>query len=130
MMSLQTMRDLTAQAARRAAARHEKPAFWLRSKGALNKKLPFFGDYSPEGFDVMHPRELVIPSTVRESVVLTPICADGYLEIDSSGWGGAYEPVLLQDEFQELAKANPDIGWAIVEAGQFQAVLACYRKGA
>lgn len=127
MMSLQTMRDLSAQATRRAAARNEKPAFWLRSKAALNKVMPFFGDYEPKGFERVHPRELVIPSTVRESVVLDPICVDGYLEADSSGWGAANEPVLLQGEFRALAESNPDIGWAIAEAGQFQAVLACYR---
>jgi hypothetical protein len=45
MMSLSTMLAMREQAARRSQRNHTKPAFWMRSRGALNKAVPFVGDY-------------------------------------------------------------------------------------
>jgi len=121
------MLPMREDAARKARRNHIKPAYWLRSKGALNKAVPFIGDYRPEDFEPVEPETLAIPEGVRPWVVTDPICNLPYLEVDISGWGSPEEPVLTQDEFLALAAANPDIGWALVEVGQFQGVVGAFR---
>jgi len=127
MMSLGTMLSMREDAARKARRNHIKPAYWLRSKGALNKVVPFIGDYRPEDFELVEPETLAIPESVRPWVVTDPICSPPYLEVDISGWGNPEEPVLTSQEFLALAAANPDIGWALVEVGQFQGVVGAFR---
>jgi len=127
MMSLQTMLSMRDDAARKARRNHTKPAYWMRSKGALNKAVPFIGDYRPEDFNLVDNEALVIPEDVRPWVVKDPICNPPYLEVDISGWGSPEEPVLTFQEFLALAEANPDIGWAFVEVGQFQGVVGAFR---
>lgn len=127
MMSLGTMLSMREEAARKARRNHTKPAYWLRSKGALNKAVPFIGDYRPEDFDVVDRATLVVPDDVSSRKVHDAICQAPYLEVDISGWGSPEEPVLTQGEFLALAEANPDTGWALVEAGQFQGVVGAFR---
>lgn len=127
MMSLETMLSLREDAARKAGRNHVKPAYWLRSTGALNKPIPFIGDYRPEDFELVEPKALAIPDGVPTYKVLTPICNHPYLEMDISGWGAPFEPVLTRLEFLALAEANPDVGWALVEVGRFQGVVGAFR---
>jgi hypothetical protein len=127
MMSLSTMLSMREDAARKARRNHTKPAYWLRSKGALNKPVPFIGDYRPEDFELVDNTALAIPESVPACKVLAPICTLPYLEVDISGWGDPAEPVLTRDEFLVLAEANQDIGWALVEVGQFQGVVGAFR---
>ena len=127
MMSLGTMLSMREEAARRARRNHTKPAYWLRSKGALSKAVPFIGDYRPGDFDVVDRETLVVPDDVSPWKVHDAICQAPYLEVDISGWGSPEEPVLTSQEFLALAAANPDIGWALVEVGQFQGVVGAFR---
>lgn len=127
MMSLGTMLSMREDAARKARRNHTKPAYWLRSEGALNKPVPFIGDYRPEDFDLVDRTTLVVPQDVPAWKVHDSIATAPYIEVDTSGWGDPAEPVLTRDEFLVLAEANPDIGWALVEVGQFQGVVGAFR---
>ncbi|MCU0842893.1 MAG: hypothetical protein MUC79_14430 [Thiobacillaceae bacterium] len=104
-----------------------RPAYWMRSKGALNKAVPFIGDYRPEDFDLVDRATLVVPEDVPASKVHDAICDAPYIEVDTSGWGTPAEMVLTSQEFLRVAAANPDIGWALVEVGQFQGVVGAFR---
>ena len=46
----------------------------------------------------------------------------------SSGFSGKNEPALAFDEIVDLVMAMPKVGWAIVEAGQFQVVVGAFRR--
>lgn len=127
MMSLRTMLSMREQAARRSQRNRVKPAYWMRSRGALNKAIPFIGDYRPEDFELVDRTTLVVPEGVPTWLVHDAICAAPYIEVDTSGWGTKGEPVLTIEEFLRVAEANPDIGWALVEVGQFQGVVGAFR---
>lgn len=127
MMSLGTMLSMREDAARKARRNHTKPAYWMRSQGALNKPVPFIGDYRPEDFELVDRETLVVPEDVPAWKVHYAICDAPYLEVDISGWGTPSEMVLTSAEFLRLAESNPDIGWALVEVGQFQGVVGAFR---
>ena len=127
MMSLSTMLSMREEAARKARRNHTKPAFWLRSEGALNKAIPFIGDYRPEDFELVDRETLVVPEDVPAWKVHGGIATAPYIEVDISGFGAPYEGALTPGEFLKVAEANPDIGWALVEVGQFQGVLGAFR---
>jgi hypothetical protein len=46
--------------------------------------------------------------------------------VDASGFGGDDEPALTVTQFEQYAQAHPEYYYGIVEAGQFQVVLATY----
>ena len=87
------------------------------------RNIPFLGKtedgepYVPAGWkrvDVKPPRPLG--------------CDDGYLFVDNSYCGSEDEPALSAREFVEFIYANKHLGYGIVEAGQFQVVVACYER--
>lgn len=127
MVSIRDQLALREEAARRASKNRVRPAYWVRSKGALNKVIPFIGDYRPEDFELVNRETLVVPEDVPPWKVHDAICDAPYLEVDTPGWGSESEPVLTQSEFLRVAESNPDIGWALVEVGQFQGVIGAFR---
>lgn len=109
MMSAQQMNRLADDAAKRAKRNAIKPS---------RENIPFLGDYVPKGF-----RRVDAPNPPREMG-----CEDGYLFVDGSGWGAPNEPALTQEEFLAYKDANPTLLFGIVEAGQFQVVVATYER--
>jgi hypothetical protein len=99
----------------------------MRSRGTLNKTLPFIGDYRPEDFDLVDRETLVVPEDVSAWKVRDAICDAPYIEVDTSGWGSSDELALTSQEFLRVAETNPDIGWALIEVGQFQGVVGAFR---
>lgn len=129
MMSLDTLRRMSAEAAIRCSRRSTLPALPMAS-GRLNKAIPFFGDYRPQGWGLVDRATLVVPETVPAWKVHDSICQAPYVEVDTSGWGADYEPVLTRYEFLAVVAANPNVGWGLVEQGQFQGVVGAFRRSA
>lgn len=127
MMSLNTMLSMRENAARKARRNRVRPAYWLRSKCALSKAVPFIGDYRPEDFELIEREALKVPEGVLPWKVRQGLAQAPYIEVDTSGWGSPEELALTQGEFLKVAEANPDIGWALVEVGQFQGVVGAFR---
>lgn len=127
MMSLSTMLAMRREAEVKSQRNHTKPAFWLHHAQRLNKKVPFIGDYRPEDFGLVDRESLAVPENVPAWKVHDSICDAPFVEVDLSGWGADYEPALTREEFLAVARVNPDVGWALVEVGQFQGVVGAFR---
>ena len=109
MMSLSTIREISAKAARKAAREHKTPLLVeLDDMDNLYEHLramPFIGDYVPKGFVKV-----------------------GEFFVDATGFGSPGEPALTQQEFLRRVKVGH--GYAITEQGQFQVYVGEYqRKG-
>lgn len=115
-MSAQQMNRLADEAAARAARRNTKPV--KVTSLDQSRKIPFLGDFVPAGFKRVDAAD---PGRWTGA-------AEGYIEVDASGFGSDREPALTQSEFEAYAKAHPEYFFGIVEAGQFQVVLATYQK--
>lgn len=114
MMSLQAIQAESASAARKAA-REKKTPFMLWPQDVARMKteiadgrlpaipFPFIGSYVPKGW-----REV-----------------ERYF-VDASGFGREGEPALTVRQFVE--KLEPDYGYAITEAGQFQVYVGKFEK--
>ncbi len=106
MMSGEQIRSIASKFARKARRLGTRPLV-IRSRDNLialrggTKKIPFLGDYVPEGF---------------------------YLEeelfVDSSGFGRPGEAAMTQEQF--LDKLEIGKGYAIREAGEFQVYVGVY----
>ena len=119
MMDLQTMREREDEAAAGAKDQELEPA--EAEEGILNlwkegkvptpiEGIPFLGDYVPPGWEEVPFDD---PAQPR-------------LFVDTSGFGGDGEPALTQDQFFKRLEAG--YGYAIVEAGQFQAYVARFKR--
>jgi hypothetical protein len=83
--------------------------------------LPFLGTYCPPGWrpalweedKVKKPGRWVYATSHEEVLV----------EADSSGFGSRNEPALTFPELGDYVMEHRDLGWAIVESGQFQVVV-------
>lgn len=83
--------------------------------------LPFLGDYLPAGWrparwvedEVEKPRRWVYATSNAEV----------FVEVDSSGFGSRSEPALTFEELGQYVMEHRDLGWAIVESGEFQVVV-------
>lgn len=112
MMSLQTIRDVQAEAAERAAREGMKPfVTWPEDLGRIRAKgtfpFPFLGDYVPQGW----------------------VLEDTYF-VDGTGMGYESEPAMTIPNFLRVLEEFVGNGWAIREAGQFQVVIGRYTKEA
>jgi hypothetical protein len=138
MMDSATIAHLCRQAARKAAREHRLPLLVEAEdcvspavlREHLERGIPNFGDYRPKGWEVVPRVELKSPESWSPNRLRYLGCDDDYVFVDSSGWGGRGEPALGQSEFFELVAANPGLGWATVEAGQFQVVVGAFRRAA
>lgn len=105
MMSLQSIKQANRERAAEAAAENLTPYVYFDTNEVdAHEGFPFphLGDYEPYGWEL-----------VDEHFV------------DATGLGSANEPALTVNAFRELIKseirnAESTLGWAIVEAGQFQ----------
>ena len=114
MMSAYQMNQMADEAAKRAKRNALKPQHF----NPEGDRIPFLGDYVPRGF-----KRVEAPDCGRWTGA-----AEGYLEVDSSGFGSDTEPALTQFEFAEYAEKHPQLLYGIVEAGQFQVVLATFER--
>lgn len=134
MMSLQMINELSRSAARRAARRGAIPLI-IEAEDVRDDRvesmlrgIPNFGDYRPRGWRVVRRAALTLPEGWRRSRLDSLGCDDDYVFVDKSGFGAPDEPALTFGEFCELVSANPGLGWAFVEEGQFQIVVAAFRR--
>jgi hypothetical protein len=109
MMSLSTIRQLSREAAERAADQGKRPylveqediEYWR------DRQVPFpfpnLGDYVPDGWEQVD----------------TLFC-------DSSGWGAPGEPALTREQLLDVLE--PGFGYAVIEAGQFQVYLGKFKR--
>jgi len=110
-MSPEAIRDLSQEAARKAAAEHLVPYIvWpddLRNwKAGLGFPLPFpfIGDHEPEGYE--------------------PI--GDALFVDTSGLGDPGEPALTSSQLIDRIQVGK--GYALTTLGQFQGYLQTYER--
>ena len=110
MMSPAAIRNISRQAAARAARNHQTPFMMeqedLDETERVLRHIPFLGNYLPKGFEKV----------------------DEYF-VDSSGFGEEGEPALTFRQFCAKVQQNGSgYGYAITEAGQFQVYVGVYGK--
>lgn len=108
MMSLATIKAVNREHAQEAA-RNGRTPFVYFSVVEVDQTdgfpFPFFGDYRPDGWEMV----------------------DTHF-VDATGWGTEDEPALTVEQFRRVIRdsigdhaANREtVGWAVIEAGQFQ----------
>ena len=112
MWSLETLDYLNRQAARKARRGKREPQVVSAEEIDNFPPFPFphLGPYVPAGWERVE---------------------DATWFSDSTGWGRSDEPALtveqLKNELRQYVAENPDHGFAIVEAGQFQLYVGAYR---
>ena len=113
MMSLETIRRMSATQARKSAAAGRLP-LGVESDDLLSdevllrhvRHIPNLGDRTPRGFTKVED-----------------------LFVDASGFGGDNEPALSQGQFLAKVKANgPGFYYSICETGQFQVYIRVMTK--
>jgi len=111
----------------RKAKRHGKAPHFLSALGddAIRTecaRIPFLGDYVPNGYERVHVGETFGGNYGYGT-------ADhAHLFVDSSGFGGRGELAMTVSQFAEFVQRHPGYGYGIIEAGQFQIVLGVYRR--
>ena len=109
MMDTATIRDFQRQAAQRAARQNKVPYVPFDESDIDEKKLsiPNLGNYCPKGYKMIDD-----------------------VMVDSSGFGSPGEPALTMGEFLDRMrndlKEKKNLGYAIVEEGQFQVVVGVF----
>ena len=118
MMSLASIKQQNREVAARAAQEGMEPFVYFDVdevgepiEGSLFP-FPFIGDYRPEGWTLV----------------------DEHFA-DASGFGGDNEPALSVPQLVDLIKdrlreSDVTVGWAIIEAGQFQVYVGEFRRSA
>lgn len=116
MMSPSYIRQIAREAAETAAEQGQEPFVYFNAEEAIHDsvRIPFLGDYVPEGWE-----------TIGDP-----------LFVDSSGFGSASEPALTREQYRaavaeriETARSEGyTSGFAVVEAGQFQVYVQEYRQ--
>lgn len=113
MMSLASIRELSREAAAKAARTNRKPIV-IENDDLVSfddfvrfiKWAPFIGDFVHDEWEMTDT-----------------------LFVDSSGFGSEHEPALTHRQLYTVAKENgAGIGYAIIETGQFQLYLGVYKK--
>jgi hypothetical protein len=111
MMGHAEIRYQSTLAAVRAAKERKAPYTpWPQDLASLDAfqrsvRVPFLGDYLPDGWK----------RSERDDAF-----------VDTSGFGSESEPALTQDGLRQWMR--PGYGYAVTEAGQFQAYVAEYEK--
>ena len=114
MMSAYQMNKMADDAAKRAKRNTLKPVKFTDFD--QKDQIPFLGDYVPRGFKRVDAADAPFTGA-----------AEGYIEVDSSGFGADDELAFSMRQFADYAAAH-DYFYGIVEAGQFQIVLATYER--
>jgi hypothetical protein len=131
MMSPETIRSLSRQAARRSRELGVEPlVVHDHDRGVLSEHLrhiPNLGDRVPRGWKRVPARTLC--SSSRGLVPFSGPEAEHFIEVDASGWGSPGELALTFGEFCQWASEAPgENAYAIVEEGQFQVVIGVFRR--
>lgn len=113
MLSGRAIRAANMEAAERAAEADAKPFVYFEADEVDEWgrfPFPYLGDYRPEGWELV----------------------DTHF-VDSSGFGRTDEPALTQGQFRELVKQRirmspVTLGWAVIEAGEFQVFVGEFRR--
>jgi len=116
MMSLDTIRAMSAEAGVKAAKYSKQPkTFWDRDikdaeaqvdNGIVPqavRAIPDLGDYVPEGWEMLDQ-----------------------LFVDATGFGQEGELAMTLKQF--VHKLEPDVGYGIVQAGQFQVYIGVFKR--
>lgn len=127
MMSSEQIARLADEAAARAERKNTRPRVFGSGK-MLPGQVPFIGTYRPADWQLVEREELELPSSITRQRLMWLAAKEPYLMVDASGFGARDEPALTIGEFGDLVKANANLGWAVVEAGQFQVVVGAFRK--
>jgi hypothetical protein len=112
MWSLEMIEHLNQQAAKKARRQHNEPTVPTQEEIESYPPFPFpqLGPYVSPGWERVEGPEWFV---------------------DSSGFGGDDEPALSVRQFKDVLRRyvtdNPDHGFAIVEAGQFQLYVNAFR---
>lgn len=124
MMSAEFIRSESERHARKAKRNGAVPCFLtgLGDDAIRDARIPFLGDYVPRGFVRVNVGETFGAHHGAGTL------GHAYLLVDSSGWGSPGELAMTFHQFGEFAQRNPSHGYAIAEAGQFQVVLAVYKR--
>ena len=119
MLDYSQIKSMAQEAAERAELEGVKPTsifdLDLHSRNLFPLPVPFLGDYVPEGWEIL-------PDQQGEQQSL--FC-------DSSGFGSENEPAMsvnqLVRKLEQYAQGDNNIGFGIIEAGEFQVVIGLYR---
>jgi hypothetical protein len=112
MWSLEVIDYLNQKAARKARRQHKEPIVPTLDEIENYPPFPFphLGPFVPEGWEQVE---------------------DAVWFVDSTGWGHDDEPALSVEQFKDVLRQyiadNPDHGFGIIEAGQFQLYVAAFR---
>lgn len=115
MMGIETIRQMNAERAAEAAERGLKPYVFdgVAEVDALTSfPFPHIGDHRPEDWTYVHKHF-----------------------VDATGLGHDDEPALSASQFKRLIrksveKNGSNVGFAIIEAGQFQVYVGEFRRDA
>jgi hypothetical protein len=130
MLGPETIRNMSDVAAWRAAEEGKEPLIVWQAEDL--RHAPFLGDYIPAGWrrarwdeGIPKPQRWVYAINYDEACV----------EVDASGFGASDEPALTWDELATYATTVQaatalDVGWALIEVGQLQAVLGIFVRDA
>lgn len=131
MMSLGTIRSLSDEIAREAAARKAEPYVpWDAEEVRGYERFPFpnLGSHCPDEWERAHE----YPPT--ENKYSGADGTDGTWFVDKGGWGSAGEPAMTAAELRASLAAyvegHPGHGFAIIEEGQFQLYVAAFCRAA
>lgn len=134
MMSAETVRNMSRQAARRSQREGVVPLLveekHLEADVILRrhlKSVPFIGNRVPRGWRLLNASVLL-----GSEDKCVPIWPDEkrrrhYMQVDSSGFGAPDEYAFTAEQFYAaVRKIGPLRGYAIVEQGQFQVVVGVF----
>ena len=130
MISVETAREMSREAAIKAAKAKQVPYyFWPEDESTDIAEqlhgLPMLGDYCPPGWERVDLEN--IGEYPSHGVYGGDNSDYGAYMVDSSGFGPD-ERSLTIEELIERVKKHLDVAYAIVEAGEFQVKIGCFRK--
>lgn len=103
MMSAAAIRQLSEEAAAKAAELEQEPMVAFMDGDEAIMRMPNLGDYRPKGWKLIEE-----------------------LFVDKSGWGSDSEPALSSGQF--MAKVKEGLGYALIQEGQFQVYIGVFEK--
>jgi len=119
MWSLDTIKDMNAEAGRAARGKEPHvPESEEEIEGYPPFPFPNLGDYEPPGWKEVeeHPE------------------GEGAIMVDHSGFGTPGERADTPEQFRarllRLYRADPTLGYGIVEVGQFQLFVGVFKRAA
>lgn len=141
MFDSQVIRQMSDEAAAKAKRKGVQPMKLMTVEAAFNRmrQSPFVGDYVPKGWRPMKRSELASSALLVKHLWKPWRDSDSdespvYFFVDNSGMGrddelalSGSQTKLVAEELAKLAAATEKtIGTALVEVGQFQAVLGVF----